>query len=74
MRAARSVAEAGEQDGWLHADVEFADAGFAAHVLWSLAPDAEVLAPASLRATLAARAAATGALTGDTAARRRACR
>jgi predicted DNA-binding transcriptional regulator YafY len=59
VRVARSITEDGERDGWLYAEAEFADEGFASHVLWTLAPDAEVLEPASLRATLAARAAET---------------
>jgi predicted DNA-binding transcriptional regulator YafY len=59
VRVARSVTEHGEHDGWLHVDAEFADEGHAAGVLWSFAPEAEVLAPPSLRATLAARAAET---------------
>ena len=61
VRVARSVTEDGERDGWLYVDAEFADEGFAAHVLWSLAPDAEALAPEPLRAALAVRAAETAA-------------
>lgn len=61
VRVARSVTEEGECDGWLYADVEFTDGAFAAHVLWLLAPDAEAIAPASLRATLTGRAAQTAA-------------
>ncbi len=61
VRVTRSLDAGSERDGWLHVDAEFADEGHAAQMLWSLAPDAEVLAPASLRATLAARATATAA-------------
>ncbi len=64
VRFVRGLTEDGERDGWLHADAEFADEGFAAHVLWTLAPDAEVLAPASLRAAVATRAAETAARYG----------
>ena len=48
--------------GWTTVDLVFADRVHAAGVLWSLGPDAAVLAPADLRAELAGRAA--GVLAG----------
>jgi predicted DNA-binding transcriptional regulator YafY len=47
--------------GSLRLDVTFGDALHAERVLWMLADDVEVLAPVPLRATIAARAAATAA-------------
>jgi predicted DNA-binding transcriptional regulator YafY len=56
VRTARAIAAEERGDaGWLRMDVEFGDAAHAEGVLWSLAADVEVLAPAELRATLAAR-------------------
>lgn len=63
VRTARAVtAEEAEADGQLRITVEFGDAAHAEGVLWSLAADVEVLAPAALRVALAARAASVGAL------------
>jgi predicted DNA-binding transcriptional regulator YafY len=64
LRVARSVGAERERDGWLHTDAEFADEGYAAMMLWSLAPDVEVLAPEPLRRALAVRAAETAARYG----------
>lgn len=62
VRTARGVtAERPDRDGWLQVDLDFADPAHAEAILWSLAPDAEVLEPSSLRAALAARAVATAA-------------
>jgi predicted DNA-binding transcriptional regulator YafY len=59
VRTVRAViAETGDADGELLLDVEFGDATHAERVLWSLGADVEVLAPAELRATLAAGAVA----------------
>jgi predicted DNA-binding transcriptional regulator YafY len=57
LRTAGDVlAEAPAVDGLLRLTVEFGDAVHAERVLWSMAADVEVLAPAELRAVLAARA------------------
>jgi predicted DNA-binding transcriptional regulator YafY len=50
------LAEEPAADGWLRLTVAFGDAVHAERVLWSMAADVEVLAPAELRALLAARA------------------
>ena len=59
--AGEVLAEGLAADGWLHLTVAFGDAVHAERVLWSMAVDVEVLAPAELRATLAARAEAVAA-------------
>ena len=59
--AGEVLAEGPAADGWLHLTVAFGDAVHAERVLWSMAVDVEVLAPAELRATLAARAEAVAA-------------
>ena len=48
--------------GLLRIEVAFGDSRHAERVLWMLGDDVEVLAPAPLRATVAARAAAVAAL------------
>jgi predicted DNA-binding transcriptional regulator YafY len=48
--------------GWLRVEVRFGDPRHAERVLWTLGEEVEVLAPASLRARIAARAAAVAAL------------
>jgi predicted DNA-binding transcriptional regulator YafY len=68
VRTARAVvAAASEAVGWLRVSVTFGDTAHAEGVLWSLAADVEVLAPAELRATMAVRAAALSARYGATA-------
>lgn len=47
---------------WLRVEAAFGDERHAERVLWMLGADAEVLAPAELRARIAARAAAAAAL------------
>ena len=59
--AGELLTEATAADGWLRLTVAFGDAVHAERVLWSMAVDVEVLAPAELRATLAARAEAVAA-------------
>jgi len=59
--AGEVLAEGAATDGWLRLTVAFGDAVHAERVLWSMAVDVEVLAPAELRATLAARAEAVAA-------------
>ena len=59
--AGEVLAEGAAADGWLRLTVAFGDAVHAERVLWSMAVDVEVLAPAELRATLAARAEAVAA-------------
>jgi predicted DNA-binding transcriptional regulator YafY len=62
LRTAGAVlAEGPAADGWQRLTVAFGDAVHAERVLWSMAVDVEVLAPAELRATLAARAEAVAA-------------
>ncbi len=60
--AAIAVEDEGDGDGATTLDLVFADRAHAAGVLWSLGPDATVLAPAELAAQLADRAA--GVLAG----------
>lgn len=57
----RVLAEEPADDGWQGLTVEFGDAVHAERVLWSMAADVEVLAPAELRTALAARAEAVAA-------------
>ena len=65
VRTARAVlAEEQAGDGWSVADLDFGDAVHAERVLWSLAADVEVLAPADLRAAVAARVATLAARYG----------
>jgi predicted DNA-binding transcriptional regulator YafY len=59
--AVRVAAEGPDAPGWLRLDASFDDTLHAERVLWTLADDVEVLAPDALRATIAARAAATAA-------------
>jgi predicted DNA-binding transcriptional regulator YafY len=62
VRTALGVAvEEPDADGWVRVAVEFGDMAHAEGVLWSLAADVEVLAPADLRATMARRVAAMAA-------------
>ncbi|CAL9494962.1 hypothetical protein SUDANB120_03329 [Streptomyces sp. enrichment culture] len=58
-------AERADGDGWWRLEVAFQDARHAEWALWQLGPDAEALAPQSLRAALRARAAALAARYGD---------
>ena len=59
LRTAGDVlAEEPAADGWLRLTVAFGDAVHAERVLWSMAADVEVLAPAELRAATVARVAA----------------
>lgn len=55
------TAERPDGAGWLRLEATFGDALHAERVLWMLADDVEVLAPDPLRATIAAKAAATAA-------------
>jgi predicted DNA-binding transcriptional regulator YafY len=59
--AGEVLAEEPATDGRLRLTVAFGDAVHAERVLWSMADDVEVLAPAELRAALAARAEALAA-------------
>jgi predicted DNA-binding transcriptional regulator YafY len=59
--AGEVLAEEPATDGRLRLTVAFGDAVHAERVLWSMADDVEVLAPADLRAALAARAEAVAA-------------
>jgi predicted DNA-binding transcriptional regulator YafY len=59
--AGEVLAEEPAADGWLRLTVAFGDAVHAERVLWSMAADVEVLAPAELRTALAARADAVAA-------------
>jgi len=59
--AGEVLAEEPATDGRLRLTVAFGDAVHAERVLWSMADDVEVLAPAELRAALAARAEAVAA-------------
>ena len=59
--AGTATAEEPDADGWVRVAVEFGDMTHAEGVLWSLAADVEVLAPADLRATMARRVAAMAA-------------
>jgi predicted DNA-binding transcriptional regulator YafY len=59
--AGEVLAEEPATDGRLRLTVAFGDAMHAERVLWSMADDVEVLAPAELRAALAARAEAVAA-------------
>ena len=59
--AGEVLAEEPATDGWLRLTVAFGDAVHAERALWSMAADVEVLAPAELRAALAARAEAVAA-------------
>jgi len=59
--AGEVLAEELATDGRLRLTVAFGDAVHAERVLWSMADDVEVLAPAELRAALAARAEAVAA-------------
>ena len=69
VRTARTAAVGErETDGWVRMAVEFGDVAHAEGVLWSLAADVEVLAPADLRATMASRAASTAAHYGSVVA------
>lgn len=45
-----------DHGGWLRLDLGYGDRGHAVAALWSLGPDAEVLAPPDVRVTLAERA------------------
>jgi predicted DNA-binding transcriptional regulator YafY len=68
VRTARAVVEeTPDGDGWLRVSLTFGDTAHAEGVLWSLAADVEVLAPAELRATMASRVAALSALYGAAA-------
>ena len=59
LNAAVAVrAEEPEADGWLRFEVTYQDAWHAEWALWQLGPDAEALAPRSLRTALHARATA----------------
>lgn len=63
LNTARAVrAEEPDADGWVRLDVDFEDEQHAVWAIWQLDTDAEALAPATLRAAIAARA--------DTIARR----
>ena len=63
VTAALAVAdEQPDGPGFLRIEVAFGDPRHAERVLWMLGDDVEVLAPAPLRATVAARAAAVAAL------------
>ncbi len=53
------IDEAADSGGWLLLNLTFADQHHAAAVIWSLAPDAEVVEPATLREQLIARAEQT---------------
>jgi predicted DNA-binding transcriptional regulator YafY len=68
VRTARAVLdEAPGGDGWLRVSLTFGDTAHAEGVLWSLAADVEVLAPAALRATMTARVTALSVRYGATA-------
>ena len=60
-------AEEPEADGRLRLEVTFQDARHAEWALWQLSPDAEALAPQSLRTSLRDRAAAMAARYSDSA-------
>lgn len=65
LRTAVAVdAERPDGEDWLELDLRFGDLAHAEGVLWSLAPDAEALAPPELRERLRARAAATASRYG----------
>lgn len=71
LRTARNVlAEVTADDGWLRFTVEFGDPVHAERVLWSMAADVEVLAPAELRLATVGRVAALAARYGVAAAAR----
>lgn len=61
--------EPGTDDGWVRLEVTFQDARHAEWALWQLGPDAEALAPPSLRTALHARAATLTARYADPSAR-----
>lgn len=56
------TADRADGEGWLQVEVAFGDALHGERVLWMLGADVVVLAPAPLRAAVAARAAAVAAL------------
>ncbi|MCP3818096.1 WYL domain-containing protein [Streptomyces sp. A3M-1-3] len=58
-------AEEPDADGWLRLEVTFQDSRHAEWALWQLSPDAEALAPQSLRTSLRNRAAAIATRYGD---------
>jgi predicted DNA-binding transcriptional regulator YafY len=53
-----------DADGWLRLEVSFQDLRHAEWALWQLGPDADALAPRSMRSTLRDRAAAIAARYG----------
>ncbi|EFL12998.1 WYL domain-containing protein [Streptomyces sp. C] len=61
--------EPGAEDGWVRLEVTFQDARHAEWALWQLGPDAEALAPQSLRTALHTRAAALTARYAEPSAR-----
>jgi predicted DNA-binding transcriptional regulator YafY len=50
-----------EPDGWVRAELEFAEDSHAISALWAAGPAAQALAPARIRSELATRASATAA-------------
>ncbi|MFD0354237.1 helix-turn-helix transcriptional regulator [Streptomyces sp. NPDC127110] len=61
--------ESGTDDGWVRLEVTFQDARHAEWALWQLGPDAEALAPLSLRTALHDRAATLTARYADPSVR-----
>jgi predicted DNA-binding transcriptional regulator YafY len=63
-RARQVHAERPDGPGWLRVEIDFGGLDHALAMVWALGPDAEVLAPESLRLAVAERAAATAARYG----------
>lgn len=60
-KAIRHLSREVEPEGWLHAELEFAEDAHAVRALWAASPGAIALAPQRIRDELAARAAETAA-------------